>query len=1054
MKPRNGRIPSITAAAVLLLAAFAAGMPGPFAVTAAPQAQAVPDFGLVKNINPTGSSNPHNLTAFCCNRPVLFAADDGTNGIELWVTDGTDAGTFMVEDIHPTGDSSPADMVHDSATKFFSADDGTSGRELWSVSGPFSDWTAGNTSVSLARDLNPGAGGSFPADLVAEGSELYFTADDGTSGREFWQKRFSSYRKADIQPGPTGSSPTDLTLFGSSDVFFAADDGINGRELWMTDGTTSGDTVVVSLVKDINPGGSSAPDNLISFGRFSSGTFSGFIFFTANDGTSGEELWKSDGTPEGTVLVKDINTGSASSFPSNFTRIGRTGSTLYFTADDGTSGHELWKSDGTPEGTVLVKDIAPGSVSSSPQQLTDVGSALFFAADDQTNGNEPWTIDGTSDGTFMIGNVAAGAASSNPTLFMGGGAAATVVFVATGDTLGREWWLSDLTEAGTQLFFDLNPGPTGSFPQEAVVAPSGDIVFSAEVTASPPVTGFYKVSKAQFEGLEIEKRVDVERTPVRVSDKLTFTITITNHGPNPIPNVTLTDVKTGHARPGRISEGGIFGIEVFAVAFYQNSETFLDDVDMPVGQTLTFIREYRHVRPGTFTNTAAIDGEEGGAAVIVHVDEKNATKIVVDTNPPAGTVISLAQITGETINGPDGGCPYAHTNGAITIAGAGGPFADPFPAGCGWGPAFGIPVFDAVDGVLGMAGLTGHPNNLVVYPCGDGFVCADLNGATLSANPASPDFDTSMAGATIADTTVFILGGGGGADTLVGGPGGDAFLGGAGNDTANGMGGDDTHVFGPASSAETDTIIDGAGGGSDTLDFSTLPTTDPVAVDLNNDVGIAVHTNRTVNTGGTGQASFFENVFGGAGDDSFTMGFLTATRTIDGSGGTDTLTVDAGGGVASNVPGAPGSGTITGPGGSITYVNVENVVLTNFTPPPALVSLAVTPSKANVGVDGTAQFTAIGTFGDSTTVDLTETATWSSSHDGVATITSSRLATGVAVGTATITATHGDLSGTATLTVSTPTPIPSLSQLGLILMAALFAGLVYSRFRRVGIKGT
>ena len=104
-------------------------------------AQTVP----LQNINPVGSSNPHNLTAFCCNRPVLFAADDGTNGIELWVTDGTEAGTFMAGDINPSGDSSPAGMEGDSTTKHFSADDGTSGRELWSVSGPSSGWTAGNT---------------------------------------------------------------------------------------------------------------------------------------------------------------------------------------------------------------------------------------------------------------------------------------------------------------------------------------------------------------------------------------------------------------------------------------------------------------------------------------------------------------------------------------------------------------------------------------------------------------------------------------------------------------------------------------------------------------------------------------------------------------------------------------------------------------------------------------------------------------------------------------------------------------------------------------------
>ncbi len=86
-------------------------MPGSFSINVAPAAQAVPDFGLGKNINCTGSSNHHNLTAFCCGKPILFAADDGTNGVELWETDGTEAGTFKRKDINPSGDSSPAGMA-------------------------------------------------------------------------------------------------------------------------------------------------------------------------------------------------------------------------------------------------------------------------------------------------------------------------------------------------------------------------------------------------------------------------------------------------------------------------------------------------------------------------------------------------------------------------------------------------------------------------------------------------------------------------------------------------------------------------------------------------------------------------------------------------------------------------------------------------------------------------------------------------------------------------------------------------------------------------------
>ena len=86
------------------------------------------------------------------------------------------------------------------------------------------------------------------------------------------------------------------------------------------------------------------------------------LYFAAIDGTNGVELWKSDGTASGTVMVKNIRSGSLSSSPYEFTAIGNT---LYFAANDGTNGIELWKSDGTASGTVMVKDIYPGGIGNS-----------------------------------------------------------------------------------------------------------------------------------------------------------------------------------------------------------------------------------------------------------------------------------------------------------------------------------------------------------------------------------------------------------------------------------------------------------------------------------------------------------------------------------------------------------------------------------------------------------------------------------------------------------------------------------------------------------------
>jgi ELWxxDGT repeat protein len=122
------------------------------------------------------------------------------------------------------------------------------------------------------------------------------------------------------------------------------------------------------------------------------------IYFKATDGTNGEELWKSDGTEAGTVMVKDINP-SADSYPNGLTLLG---SAIYFEATDGTNGYELWKSDGTTAGTVMVKNIDTASNSGSVRAITRHGNLLYFQAQDAVNGVEMYLSDGTEAGTMRI----------------------------------------------------------------------------------------------------------------------------------------------------------------------------------------------------------------------------------------------------------------------------------------------------------------------------------------------------------------------------------------------------------------------------------------------------------------------------------------------------------------------------------------------------------------------------------------------------------------------------------------------------------------------------
>ena len=119
------------------------------------------------------------------------------------------------------------------------------------------------------------------------------------------------------------------------------------------------------------------------------------MFFSDDDGTHGQELWTSDGTTSGTVMVKDINPGGYSSRPTDLTDVA---GTLFFSARDGVHGPQLWKSDGTGAGTVLVRIIHKCSQHVGPDYLTDFKGSAFFSADDGVHGNELWKSDGTSAG--------------------------------------------------------------------------------------------------------------------------------------------------------------------------------------------------------------------------------------------------------------------------------------------------------------------------------------------------------------------------------------------------------------------------------------------------------------------------------------------------------------------------------------------------------------------------------------------------------------------------------------------------------------------------------
>lgn len=149
-------------------------------------------------------------------------------------------------------------------------------------------------------------------------------------------------------------------------VFFAMDNGSQGEELWVLVGNNA-----VQL-SNVNPSGDSYPDYPVYVG--------GLYYFRAYSPSLGDELWCTDGaSAANTRLVKDINSGSSYSSPQNLTSFNNL---LYFTANDGTNGYELWRSDGTTNGTFMVADLIPGFGSSYPSDFQVLNGKLIFTVDE------------------------------------------------------------------------------------------------------------------------------------------------------------------------------------------------------------------------------------------------------------------------------------------------------------------------------------------------------------------------------------------------------------------------------------------------------------------------------------------------------------------------------------------------------------------------------------------------------------------------------------------------------------------------------------------------
>ncbi|MBS1629392.1 MAG: T9SS type A sorting domain-containing protein [Bacteroidetes bacterium] len=380
------------------------------------------------------------------------------NGVELWRTDGTNAGTTLVRDLEslfPGSSSSPHLLTKVGDSLYFFKGTGLHLTKYVPATGKFTEpWVNGGDNYFLGSEV------------VSNGDDIYFVSSNGDGdGVELMRYNTSSenYVLYDINSGSGDSYPHSLTIQGSN-LFFAASDGTNGTELWKLNLST----YAYSMVKDIASGSdSSNPHDLISY--------NGSLFFAANDGTNGDELWSSDGTSSGTNLYYDINSNSGDG--SNPAHMVVFDQVLYFSADDGNDGIELWEAD---DNNSIVQEVADiNSSGDSHPGLTgfiNLGdSLLYFSADDGTDGIEPWVMDNVNLSPSEVSNINS-IGDSNPRDWYNLGD--TVIFVAD-DGSGWELWYSHNFSSSTGLIKDVQP-ITVSDTVKVFALFDGNIFFAAD----------------------------------------------------------------------------------------------------------------------------------------------------------------------------------------------------------------------------------------------------------------------------------------------------------------------------------------------------------------------------------------------------------------------------------------------------------------------------------------------------------------------------------------------------------------------------------------------
>ncbi|MBW4659618.1 MAG: hypothetical protein KME15_13160 [Drouetiella hepatica Uher 2000/2452] len=361
----------------------------------------------------SGGGAPDQLAAAGNN--LYFVGSPGTTSTALYRVNGTSVTMIARGDdtlTNPDGSTSAAPVINSftsltgiDQTLYFSGIPGTgnTGAELFTISNV--------ENAPTLTELRPGASSSTPSNFVLVAGKLFATASvAGLSSKQLIRidalgptPSYAIVRSSNTENLTfTNAQKLQYTVTDSGALYFTATSASEGSELFRLNSpgaAPSAGFLDAGLVSDIATGfsDSSNPTNLVHIGNT--------VYFFANDNRnvddgqgnttligSGRELWKTDGTPSGTSIVQDIQGGTGNSSIGDRAEMTVFGGKLYFTANDGSAGTEIWESNGQLNGTVSNEINAVSAQGADPTQLTIVGSSLFFAATDGLNGQELWSI--------------------------------------------------------------------------------------------------------------------------------------------------------------------------------------------------------------------------------------------------------------------------------------------------------------------------------------------------------------------------------------------------------------------------------------------------------------------------------------------------------------------------------------------------------------------------------------------------------------------------------------------------------------------------------------